>query len=300
MKQYDFAIIGGGPTGYSAVMYAGRLGLKTIIFAGGTPGGLIITTETVENYPGFKSINGFDLFEKIREHAKEYKIEERMSNVVEVRQTEQFIIKTKKEELQAKSILFATGSEYRKLPLPEAENFETKGIHYCALCDGFAYKNKTVAVVGGGDGAAKEVLELAQHAKKVYMIIRGQELKAEAVNQKRIKKSKKIQVLLETQIKKILGQDKIEAIKVGNERVIKLDGIFVAIGHIPRSELAAKLGVKLDERQQIIIDRYTQTNIPGVFAAGDVTDTEFKQLITGAAEGVIAAYKAFDHVTCNI
>jgi thioredoxin reductase (NADPH) len=301
---YDFAIIGGGPTGYSAAMYAGRLGLKTIIFAP-SPGGLIITTETVENYPGFKSIGGYELFQRIQEHAREYKIKEKMNEVLWVSRRDEALprlyeIKTKKEKAQARAILFATGSKYRKLSLPEADKFENKGIHYCALCDGFAYKGKIVAVVGSGNAAAKEALELAQHAKQVYIIIRGDRLKAEPVNQERIKVNAKIEIILRANIIKIIGQERIQGVELDrhyqNSGKLKIDGIFVAIGQIPKSKLAAQLGVELNQKGEIAVNRRMETNISGVFAAGDVTDTEFKQLITGCAEGVTAAYGAFNFI----
>lgn len=301
---YDFAIIGGGPTGYSAAMYAGRLGLKTIIFAP-SPGGLIVTTENVENYPGFKSINGADLFQRIQEHAREYPITENTSEALAItRETSDqeaiFLIQTKKEQLSARTILFATGSRYRKLSLPGIEKFENRGIHYCALCDGFAYKNKIVAIVGGGNSAAREAIELAEHASQVYVLVRGPRLKVEPINLKRVSKNPKVTVLTNTTLQQIMGDEKIESVEVltaGQEkRQLPIVGIFVAIGHEPISKLAVSLNVAVDEFQQIITNRYMETNVPGVYAAGDVTNSHFKQLITGCADGVISAYQAFNFI----
>lgn len=294
--NYDFAIIGGGASGYTAAMYAGRLGLKTILFA--PPENLLVTVEKIENYPGFKSISGFDLFQKFKEHAKEYEFAEKSEQVISIEKKGFiFILKTKKEEFNARTLLLATGSKYRKLPLPEAQKFEHKGAHYCALCDGFAYKNKTVAVVGGGDAAVREALELAGQAKKVYLIARGERLKAELINQKKLEQNKKIEIILQTNIIRIIGNDQIKAVKLDrphqNNQNLAVDGIFAAIGHQPNSALAEQLGIKLNQKKEIMIDRYSQTNIAGVYAAGDVVDSEFKQLITGCAEAVRAVYAAF-------
>jgi len=170
-----------------------------------------------------------------------------------------------------------------------------KGVRYCALCDGVFYKNKTVAVVGGGNSAAKEALLLSQYAKKVYLIARST-LKAEPINLNRVKAEKKIQVFEGTQIKEIKGNKFIKEVilakKTGSE-VLKLDGVFVSIGHIPLSELAIKLGVKVNKNKEIIINKESQTNVKGIYAAGDVTDTRFKQAITGVGEGVKAVYSIY-------
>ncbi len=306
--MYDFAIIGGGPTGYSAAMYAGRLGLKTIIFAP-APGGLIVTTEWGENYPGFKRINGVELFQRIQEHAREYPIVENTSEVIAITwevadNSASFVIQTKKERLTARTILFATGSKYRKLILAGSEKFENRGIHYCALCDGFAYKNKIVAIVGGGNSAAREAIELAEHAEHVYILVRGMQLKVEPINLQRVAQNQKVTVLTNTTLQRIIGDEKITGIEVltngSDQQQLSVVGIFVAIGHEPASDLAVKLNVSVDEHQQIITNRYTETNIPGVYAAGDVTNTHFKQLITGCADGVIAAWHAFNFVHLNI
>ena len=305
---YDFAIIGGGPTGYSAAMYAGRLNLKTIIFAGTTPGGLIITTDTVENYPGFKQISGFDIFRKVQEHAQEYDVEEVDKDVSEVDWQKEalspFVLKTEEKTYQAKTVLFATGANYRKLSVPGSKEFENKGVHYCALCDGFAYKNKIAAVVGGSDSAAKEALELSQHASKVYIIYRGDKIHPEPVNGKRIEKNSKIEIISSTNVIKIKGSDRVTSVILdkphSDTAELVLDGIFVAIGHIPRSELAEKIGVQTNEKKEIIINRYAETNIAGVYAAGDVVDTCFKQMIIGCAEGVMAAYRAYEYIAKTV
>jgi len=300
--MYDLAIVGGGATGYSAAMYAGRLSLKTIIFAS-KPGGLLSIAGKVENYPGFKSIDGFKLFQKIHSHAKQYSIIEKFLKIISITSSKSgsfFILETQDKNFKAKTVLLATGSQYRKLPIAEAEKFENKGVHYCALCDGFAYKDKVVAVIGGSDSAAKEALELAQHAKQVYIIIRGDRLKAENINQKKVHENPKIQLILKTNVIKLFGNENLEKIKLDNpfkgKQELELSGIFVAIGQKANSSLGKKLGLKLDKREQIVIDRYSQTNLPGVYAAGDVTGTEFKQLAIACAQAIVAVYKVFNYL----
>lgn len=302
-QVYDFAIIGGGSTGYAAAMYAGRLNLKTVLFAGGTPGGLIITTDMVENYPGFKRISGFDIFENIRAHAREYNPDEIEQDVVRVEQdlkTGAFIIYAKDSTIRTRTVLFATGAAYRKLTAPGAKELENQGVHYCALCDGFAYKEKITAIIGGSDSAAKEALELAQNSKKVYIIYRGDEIHPEPINGKRVAENKKIEIIPRTNVIKIIGDAKVEAVELDvdfkGSTVLPLNGVFVAIGTLPQSALAEALGVSVNAKKEIIINRYAETNIRGAYAAGDVADTEFKQLITGCAEGVMAAYKAYEYV----
>lgn len=299
--MYDFTIIGGGPTGYAAAMYAGRLNLKTLIVTG-TPGGLIVTTDFVDNYPGFKHVSGYDLFQKVQEHARAYEISEIVSSVIEVQRDGHgaFIVKTKKDTYETRALLFATGATYRKMTVPGAAEFEGKGIHYCALCDGFAYKKKTVAVVGGADSAAKESLELAEHADVVYILCRGKELRGEPVNVERVRKSSKIKLITNVTVVHISGGEHVEKVELDRPyeggTTLLVDGIFVAIGHLPQSELAASFGIALNEKKEIVINRFTETNIPGAYAAGDVADTPFKQMIVGCAEGVMAAYRAFNYV----
>ncbi|MBI4359631.1 MAG: FAD-dependent oxidoreductase [Candidatus Jacksonbacteria bacterium] len=299
--MYDFAIIGGGPTGYAAAMYAGRLNLSTVII-NGTPGGLIITTDIVENYPGFKSIGGYDIFQNIREHAKIYNVAEVSGMAVLAQKHDSgFIVGTEKEKHEAKTVLFATGATHRKMPVQKASEFENKGIHYCALCDGFAYKDKLVAVVGGADSAAKESLQLSSHAKQIYILCRGKTLRGEPVNVSRVLQNPKIKLITEVNVVNILGKERVEGVEtdrpIDGSTNLSVDGIFVAIGHKPQSDLARSLGVALNEKGEIIINRFTETNVPGVYAAGDVADTPFKQMIIGCAEGVMAAYRAYEHLT---
>lgn len=298
--MYDVVIIGGGVAGLAAAMYAGRLGMKTLI-VGDDPGGTIMLTADIENYPGFKSIPGMELAGKLREHAQEYGAELLEESAINVRRAGNcFEISTNREKFLSKCIIFATGTKYRKLEVPGAEKFENRGVHYCALCDGPFYSGKVVAVVGGGDSAAKEALLLANYAKKVYIIYRGEKIRPEPINAKRIEGNEKIEIITRTNVIEIKGDAKLSSAVLDREykgsRELEVDGLFIAIGGVPLSSLAKKLGVETNEKGEIKIDRQAKTNVNGIFAAGDVTDTAFKQAITGAAEGVTAAYSAYRYV----
>ncbi len=308
MNKYDFIIIGGGGTGLAAAMYSARLGMKTLVlgFTHGTElpiGGVITTTNVVENYPGFIRLTGQELAKKLEEHAKSYDLVEiKNEKTLEVKKTKGgFSVKTNKREYFGKTILFATGTKWRKLDVPGSDEFENKGVSYCALCDGPLFKNKIIAVVGGSDSAAKDSLLLAEHAKKVYIIYRGDEIHPEPINMERIKKNKKIEIVNNTNVTEIKGGEFMESVILDKlhkgKKELELEGIFVAIGHVALSDLAKKIGVKTDDKGEIIIDHKTsETNVNGVFAAGDVTDKPFKQLITGVADGCTAAYSAYEFI----
>jgi len=310
-EMYDTLIIGAGVVGLATAMYAGRLNLKALVL-GATSGselpigGVITLTDTVENYPGFKHLTGQELAQKLEDHAKDYNIPIKEERVLDVSRHEGlncFIVKTEKSQYHSKTIIFATGAKWRELQMKGADKFKNKGVSYCALCDGALYKDKIVAVVGGSDTAAKEAILLAQHAKKVYMIYRGEKIRPEPVNGKLIEKNKKIEVINNTNIVEIKGDKFVNNVILDKEyngsKQLALNGVFGAIGHIPLSDLAAKLGVKINAKKEIMIDRDSKTNIPGVFAAGDVVDSGFKQAITGVAEGVVAAHSAYTYINEN-
>lgn len=302
--EYDFIIIGGGCSGLSAGMYATRLGLKTLVLAK-MPGGLITSTHIVENWPGVISISGPDLAMSLYEHAQKSGAEIKNETVIGVEKlsnknnSTQFKVKTSSAEYTSKTILFATGTKHKNLGVPGEKELENKGVSYCALCDGAFFKNKIVCVVGGGDSAVKEALFLSEHASKVYLIVRRDVLRAEPLNAEKIQKNDKVEILFKTEIEEILGADSVEKIKFkkgegkysGQE--LEMQGVFLAIGHDAQTKLAQELGVEVNERKEIMINRKTETNIKGVFGAGDCCDTGFKQAITGSAEGVTASYYAF-------
>jgi len=317
-NDFDIIIIGCGGVGLASAMYAGRLNLKVLVLGHShgselPVGGMITTTNSVENYPGFPQISGFQLAKKIEEHA-------RKSNLVTIK-TEKaeeieklktcFKVKTKKAEYKSKSLIFATGTKWKKLDVPGSGEFERRGVNYCALCDAPLYKNKVVAVIGGSDTAVKDASILAEHAKKVYIIYRKEKLRAEPIRIEEIEKNKKIEVIYETNLKEIKGEGIVNEVILDKpykgSNSLKLDAIFVAIGHIVLSDLAKSIGVKTNEKQEIIIDhKNSKTNIKGVFAAGDVTDKDFKQLIIGVADGCTAAHSAYEYIkkesveTCEV
>ena len=310
-EEYDFIIIGAGVAGLSAAMYAARLGLKTLCLGAccGTElpiGGVVTTTKTIENYPGFMSISGVELAEKIKKQAESYPLVAIRAEKVEdiEKNGRKFAVKTSKRNYWAKTILFATGAKWRKLEVPGSTEFENRGVAYCALCDAPLYKNKAVAVVGGANSAARDALILAEYAKKVYILYRGERLKAEQANIDKIMKSKNIEVVYKVNISEIKGGKKVKAVLLDREfngkKELELDGVFVAIGHIPNTELAKKLGVALNDKGEIILNHKTsETSVEGVYAAGDVVDKPFKQAMTGVAEGCTAAYAAFERIQKN-
>lgn len=310
-KEYDFLILGGGGTGLAAAMYSARLGMKSLVLGANHGaelpiGGVISTTHIVENYPGFIKLTGPELAKKLEDHTKAYDLvtikEEEAMNIKKLKNC--FSVKTKKSTYESKTILFATGTMWRKLPkeVKGSREFENKGISYCALCDGPLFKKKTLAVIGGSDSATKDALLLTEHAKKVYIIYRGNKIHPEPINMERVKKNKKIEIINETNLKQIKGDKLVTSVildkKYKGKNELKVEGVFVAIGHIALSELAKKLRVKLNKEKEIKINHMTsETNIKGIFAAGDVTDKQFKQLITGVADGCTAAYSAYEYIT---
>lgn len=305
MELYDTIVIGAGVTGFASAMYAGRLGLKTLVI-GEIPGGTIINTNIVENYPGFKKLTGQELADKLKEHALDYKefvsVEEKRVSKIE-KKPDRFIVKAGENSYESKTIIYATGSKWRELQVPGHDEFKNKGVHYCALCDAFFYRNKTVCVVGGSDAAAKDALVLSEHAKKVYIIYRKEEIRAEPVNKKRVSEKSNMEIINNTNVVEIGGTEQAGVTHVildkeykGNKK-LDLDGVFIAIGHLPLSDLAKDIGVELNAKNEIKINRKSETNVPGFFAAGDVVDTHFKQAITGVAEGVLAAYSVYEFVS---
>ncbi|MBD3408340.1 MAG: thioredoxin reductase [Candidatus Lokiarchaeota archaeon] len=302
--MYDLIIVGSGVTGYAASMYAARLGLTSLVI-GDVEGGTITLTDDVANYPGFIQLTGKELAKKLKDHALDYIVDFETDMVEDVIRTDEkiFYVITESKTFFAKTILFATGMEERELKVPGHDELRNRGVSYCALCDAPLFQGKTVAVVGGSDSAAKEALLLAKYSPKVYIIYRGKQIRPEPINAARIQKEEKIEVITETNVIEILGSQRVTGVKLDNSYngsdTLELDGVFIAIGGIPMSGLAKKLGVETNKKKEIIIDRASRTNIPGIFAAGDVVESEFKQAITGVAEGVHAAYQAYLYVNEN-
>lgn len=292
--MYDLIIIGSGVSGLGAAIYARRFEMQTLVI-GDLEGGTITLTHLVENYPGFKSLSGLELAQNILGHAKDLDAEFKTGSVSKLEKTENgFRASVGEETFEAKSVIIATGTEHRKLDVTGEAEFTNKGVSYCATCDAPFYKGKTVALVGGSDSAVKESLIAAEHAEKVFILYRGEKLRAEPINLRRMETKENIEPVLKINITEIYGSEKVEGVKLDNGDDLKLDGVFVEVGRIPRSDIAKELGVELNDKGEITIDRFARTNVPGVFAAGDVTDADWKQAITGVAEGAHAANQAFE------
>lgn len=293
----DIVIIGGGPAGLSAAIYAARYLLDTVVVAENL-GGALIDSPQVENYPGFKSMSGYELMKKLQEHVKEYNvplIEERV--VSATREGDHFVVKTNTSMYPTKSIILATGLSRLKLKAKNVSKFEGRGISYCATCDAALFKDKVVAVIGGGDAGVGSALLLSDYAKKVYLIEISNKLTAEPIKKRMITRNKKIEVLTKTRVVEVRGDNWVESIVLDSGRSIPVNGVFVEIGGKPNSKLANELGVKLNKCGEVVIDNRAETNVPGVFAAGDVTNVPFKQAIVSAGHGAIAAWSAYRYIT---
>ncbi|MFA6909314.1 MAG: FAD-dependent oxidoreductase [Patescibacteria group bacterium] len=303
MKSTDFLVIGGGAAGLSAGMYAGRYLISAAVIRGPEPGGETATAWTIENYPGFLSIDGLELVQKMEAHAKAAGAELVDGTVTAIEKKGNcFIATVGDEQYSAKTIVLAVGSARRRLGLPNEENLRGKGISYCATCDAPLYKGRTVAIVGGGDSSIKGVNLVARYATKVYLIVRGTVLKGEPANLKQLSEKTNVEVLYENSVKEIIGTTTIEKVildkEVNGSKELPVGGLFVEIGAQPRTELSKMLGVDIDEKGHIKVNKFMHTNVPGVFAAGDITDGagDFRQDITAAAQGAMAATSAYKYI----
>jgi len=295
-KTFDLIVLGGGPTAIGCAIYAARFAMDVLVI-GKTFGGLIATTHLVENYPAITTISGQGLMEMFREHMNSLNIPYISDEIRSIDKVDDhFELHSFFQKFKANSICVATGSERKKLGIPGEEEFVGRGVSYCATCDGPFYVDKVVCVIGGSDSAAKEALFLSQNVRKVYIIYRGEEIRAEPINKQRVYNNDKIEIIYNTNVVEIKGETNVKSVIFDNGKEFEVDGVFIEIGSIPNSDLAKRIGVKINEKGEIIINRKSETNIPGVFAAGDVADAPFKQAITGVAEGVVAAYSAFDYV----
>lgn len=295
--MYDVIIIGSGPSGLTAAIYTTRASLKTLVIAGEKWGGQLMLTTEVENFPGFpEGIQGPDLMANMRKQAEHHGAE-----IVDVKFTEgdfsksPFTVKTPEGEYQGKSIIIATGADTKWLDVPGEKEKIGRGVSSCAPCDAPFFKNKNVIVSGGGDSAMEEAIVLTRFAESVTIIHRRDELRASQIMQDKAKANPKIKFLLNTQITEVLGDFKVEGVKIknnatGEESEMKTDGVFVAIGHIPNSKVFPD--IEIDEKGFIKATKRTYTNIEGVFVAGDVHDKEYMQAITAAGLGCQAALDA--------
>lgn len=294
--MYDVIIIGSGPAGFSAGIYAARFGLNAIVI-GETLGGTANNAHLIENYPGFKSINGMDLMEKFAEHVKSVNVDIKNSGVVNIDKVKGHFVATTKEneKFEGKNLILAMGTVRRKLNIPGEDEFLGKGVSYCATCDGPFFRDKTVSVVGGSDGACNTAIQLAQYCEKVYVFYRKEKLRAEPFWVKKIQENKKIEVVHNVNVKEIIGEKFVEAVKLDNGKKIKVDGVFIEIGGVPQISITKNMGVKTDKSDTIIVDSEQRTNVKGIYAAGDITtgSNKWSQVITASAEGAVAARSVF-------
>lgn len=292
--MYDTIIIGGGPGGIGCAVYTVRYKLKTLLISKDI-GGLMLKSHRIENYPGFKTVTGEELSKKFGDHIKDLGTEILIDEVVNIKKdSDGFVVDClNKKGVKGKTILLAMGTQSRKLNIPGEEAYLGKGVSYCATCDAPLFKNKIVGVVGGSDSAAVTAIFVAEYAKKVYIIYRQDKLRAEPINVEKIEKNKKIEVITNANISEILGNKFVEKIRLNTGKILELSGLFIEAGSTPLPALAKGLGVKLTENSYIIVNEKKETNVEGIYAAGDITNTPMRQIITAGADGAIAANSAY-------
>ena len=294
-KQYDVIIIGSGPAGYTAAIYTARANLSVLMLQGYQTGGQLTQTSDVENYPGFEEgILGPEMMEKFEAQARRFGTEMLAEDVTAVDFSKRpFRVTTDFGEYAGRAVIISTGASAQWLGLPSEERLKGRGVSACATCDGFFFKNKDVAVVGGGDTAMEEATFLTKYASHVTVIHRRDSLRASKIMQERAFKNPKISFLWDTEVTEVLGEDAVTGLRLrnlknGEENVLPVQGFFLAIGHKPNTDLFKGL-IDTDKGGYIVPIEHTMTNIPGVFAAGDVTDHRYRQAVTAAGDGCRAA-----------
>jgi thioredoxin-disulfide reductase len=298
---FDVIIVGGGAAAMSAAIYAARRQMKTLMIAKDL-GGQMMWASVIENYPGYKSIAASELIEKFTEQVKELGVEIKLGEVKEIKKLaeENFEVATASEKFSAKTVIVAIGAAHRQLGVPGEKELGGRGVAYCANCDGPLFKNKTVAVVGGGNSALDSAGLLAKIASKVYLIHQFDAFQAFEHLEKRVREAANLEIILQSKVEAILGEKKVASIKVRNltdnsSREIPVDGIFVEIGFEVRTDLVAGL-VKTNEKKEIIVNEKFETSLPGMFAAGDCTSGPFKQIVISAGNGAISALSAYNYI----
>jgi thioredoxin reductase (NADPH) len=296
----DVVILGTGPAGLTAAIYAARAELSPVVLRGDQPGGQVTITEALDNFPGFPTgIAGFELFQAMEKQAERFGAKIVSDTAIEVDfKNYPLKIKARENRYETKSVIIATGSDPRKLDVPGEKESIGKGVSYCATCDGFFFKGKKVVVVGGGDSAVEEGLFLTKFASSVTLIHRRDRLRAQAHLQSRADANEKIHFVWDSVVTEVLGKKesgvqglRLKNVKTGEETIFDTDGVFIFIGHIPNTQIF-KGQIEMDESDIIVTDRRQRTNVPGVFAAGDVQDSIYRQAITSAGAGCMAAMEA--------
>lgn len=301
-KISDVIIIGGGPGGYTAALYSARANLKTMVIEKLSAGGQMATTSQVDNYPGFEEgVNGFELGEKMRQGAERFGVESLFAEVESVDLSAQpKVIHTSDGDYFARTVILATGANPREMGLEEEQKLKGRGVAYCATCDGMFYRNKTVVVVGGGNTAVADALFLSKICNKVYLVHRRDQLRASKSYMSALKQSLNIEFIWNAKVKEILHDKKVtgvvtEDIESGDTIKVACDGVFVVIGRIPNTDLF-KGQLELDGGGYIAADETTKTNLPGVFAVGDVRTKPLRQIVTATADGAVASKFAEEYI----
>lgn len=295
--MYDVIIIGMGPAGMNAALYAKRSGLNTLILEKNIPGGLINVTNKVENYLGTGLVTGKDLVNKMVEHINEFEIEYKRESVNEIINNDNYkTVITNKGEYKAKALILASGRVPKKGNSEKITKLEGKGISYCAVCDAPFFKDKVVGIIGGGNSAFDEGLYLADFAKKIYMFIRGNEIKADDIFVEKAKNRDNVEILLNTTVTDLIEEnDKLKAVQINDKDVIDIDGLFLYIGYAPSTNYFQNLNIT-DDTGYIIVNEKMETKVPGIFAAGDIVKKNIYQIITAASDGSIAALSAKKYI----
>jgi thioredoxin reductase (NADPH) len=296
----DVIVIGSGPAGYSAALYAARAKLRPLVFEGSvTAGGALMNTTDVENYPGFPDgILGPDLMDSIRKQAERFGAELVSDDVIEVDlQATPKIVKTSSADYQSRAIIIATGSSYRELGVPGEKRLAGHGVSWCATCDGFFFREQDIAVIGGGDSAIEEATFLTRFARSVTIVHRRDSLRASKIMQERAMSNRKVRFAWNMQVTEMIGEDRVTGlrlrdVKTGAESILPVTGVFVAIGHDPRSGLFKGQLATDDDGYLLVEQPSTRTALPGVFASGDVVDRHYRQAVTAAGTGCAAALDA--------
>ncbi len=295
---YDMIIVGGGPAGYTAALYAARAGLDTIVLEKLSAGGQMSLTDRIDNYPGFENgIEGFSLGENMRKGAERFGASSKFAEVISLTLAKKIkTVQTHQETLYGKTLLLATGANPRELGIEGEKEWIGKGVHYCASCDGMFYRNKTVIVVGGGNSAVEDALLLSRLCQQVILVHRRDTLRATKIYHTPLKQAQNISFCWNSTVVNLLGDQKLTGVclhehKINTKKTIACDGLFVSIGRVPASELV-KGQLDLDETGYILADESTRTNLPGVFAIGDVRTKALRQIVTAAADGAVAVHYA--------